>query len=543
MKYTSLSQLPNKYPSIANYTKLKEGVVLLNGVYPERNKVNFTLPKFDDVIPISNTSFRFVVGVLADENDKSPKFFTSKPFYNDIKLSNKVNNPYFTIQALIGDSSIVFVKLKEYFELFDKLETDENDTPVNVTKNIFLTDEETTKVFLEIAGDEAQLTSLRNKLNKLEQDITEIENDVNDNLNGQTRGRRRIRKKRANSLEEELKKLNDEKQAITNQITSLETKIKDTKDKNKSAGLLSDKSQMDYEELIRFIDYMVAPPSFSVKEIENGNVKAAELIGKWEGEWIEAAKRRAAGETIEATVIDERVVPNVEEEEKPKTAVGKVIAAIEKIPVIGTVVKVVKAVGNFFKKLFSDERLKTDILKVGEVDGVEIYKFRYKFDKGKIRIGVIAQQLLKTPYAKYVSIDPETKYYVIDYNGLQNEVDITGTIKKIESDINSKTGGFSKLFKKKILSSEPTFELDNISMEKLKDYQKNKKVFGTRNLDDQKENTLKYLLKNKKASRDVLKSDNNVSLEKRKLNTQSDNIPQDLGDKILKRKFPKTKRG
>ena len=61
MQYVSLSRVPNRYPSISNYTKFKDDVVLLNGLYPERNKINFKLPKYDDITPVDNTSFRFLL--------------------------------------------------------------------------------------------------------------------------------------------------------------------------------------------------------------------------------------------------------------------------------------------------------------------------------------------------------------------------------------------------------------------------------------------------------------------------------------------------
>ena len=69
MQYVSLSKIPNRYPTVSNYKKFKEGVVELNGLYPERNKINFQLPKYEDITPIDNTSFRFVISVLADEKD------------------------------------------------------------------------------------------------------------------------------------------------------------------------------------------------------------------------------------------------------------------------------------------------------------------------------------------------------------------------------------------------------------------------------------------------------------------------------------------
>ena len=138
MQYVSLSRVPNRYPSISNYTKFKEDVVLLNGLYPERNKINYQLPKYDDITPVDNTTFRFVISVLIDENDTSPKYFTSKTFYNDIKLAYRVGNPFFPIQALIGNGSVLTINLKQYFEIFDRFEKDEKDAPVDVVKNIFI---------------------------------------------------------------------------------------------------------------------------------------------------------------------------------------------------------------------------------------------------------------------------------------------------------------------------------------------------------------------------------------------------------------------
>jgi hypothetical protein len=140
MQYVSLSKIPNKYPTVNNYTKFKEGVVELSGLYPERNKINFQLPKYEDITPIDGTTFRFVISVLADEKDDNPKYFTSKTFYNDIKLAYRVGNPFFPIQALIGGGSVLTINLKQYFEIFEKFEKDEKDAPVDVVKNIFISD-------------------------------------------------------------------------------------------------------------------------------------------------------------------------------------------------------------------------------------------------------------------------------------------------------------------------------------------------------------------------------------------------------------------
>lgn len=538
MQYVSLSQLQNQYPTVKNYTLFKEKTVLFSGVYPETNKINFKLPEFSDIIPIRGTTFRFVLAIAADENDANPKLFTSKPFFDDISISYKVNNPYFPIQALTGNGSIVFLFLKNYFELFQKLETEETETPVNVTKNIFINDEETEKVFIGVANKEAKLNEYKIELDKINEEITSTQNEINDDLNGNKKGRRGIRRLRAKLNNKDLEELKKKKNGLIIVIEEYDKEIKEIKSGNTQSSLLSQKSLIDYEELVRFVDYMCRPTRFSVAEIENGNVVSADKIGKWEGEWIDKAKKRAAGETIENTTIDERIVTNVTEEDKPKTVVGKVIAAIEKIPVIGTVVKAVKAVGKFLGKLFSDSRLKTDLVKVGELDGINIYKFRYKFDKTKIRIGVIAQELLNTKYADCISIDSETQYYIIDYNKLQQKVDIVGEIKKIEQNINSKNGGFSKLFKSKIFSNTVETELDNVRIENLKNAQSNKKIFGTINTEFQSENNPLFKLKNRLSGRNKTTSDGaditNTSSKPEKY--------QDLGNFILKRKGPKTKR-
>jgi hypothetical protein len=562
MQYVSLSRIPNQYPTLkGNYTLFKDTTVLLNGVYPEKNKINFKLPEFKDITPIQNTTFRFVLAVTADEKDTNPRFFTSKPFYDDIKIAYKVNNPYFPIQALIGVGSIININLKEYFELFYKLETLEKDTPVNVTKNIFLLDEETEKKFVDLTQKEQQLSEYKTQLDEIEILITERENTIKQNLNGEVKGSRGVRKTRARRAEESLKKLNSDKEGLVILIDNLQKEVNDTKNANTSEGLLSDKSIIDYEELVKFVDYMVGPPTFSVQEIENGNVRTAEAIGKWEGEWIDKLKRRAAGETIEATVIDERIVPTATEEDRPKTLVGKAIAAIEKIPVVGTVVKAVKAVVKFIGKLFSDERLKTDIVKVGEISGINIYKFRYKFDRGKIRLGVIAQEVLKTQYKEFVSVDKETGYYVIDYNGLQQKIDIIGAMKTIQSNINLKTGGFSKLFKAKILRPEPVLEFDNINKiptdqsiikskilnenqldENLKNARVKKKLFGTININEQTVNSAKNLLKNRFAKKQFPNDSADGYIKEKFGIKEKPDSNQDLGAFILKRKGPKTNR-
>lgn len=61
--------------------------------------------------------------------------------------------------------------------------------------------------------------------------------------------------------------------------------------------------------------------------------------------------------------------------------------------------------------LFSDERLKTDIKRVGETDdGQPIYTYRYK-NGGPIQMGVMAQESPE----KAVSKDPDSGFMMVDY--------------------------------------------------------------------------------------------------------------------------------
>ena len=452
MQYVSLSKIPNKYPDLKNYTKFKDDVVLLSGLYPEKNTINYQLPKYDDITPVDNTFFRFVIAVSVDENDKSPKYFTSKTFYSDIKLAYKVGNPYFPIQALIGGNNVMSINLKQYFEIFDKVETDEKDTPVDVVKNIFISDLVGPDNNLQIEKKKKEIVELQTKLNAISEKITLTETKLGSNLY-----KRSIFKKRSDIEEQKKdteKELEDAKQeavSLNVVIDKLNADIKGFQESNQNS-LLGNESVIDYEALIRFIDFMVTPSPFSLDGLETNNVLAAEKIGEWRGEWITAYKKRQAGDIIQATTIDDRIKP-------PKTEEGEktFLQKVGELPVIKQIVGAVKAVGNFFKKLFSDERLKTDLVKIGEIDGINIYKFKYKYDKSKVQIGVIAQELLNTKYSNAVSTDAKTGFYIVDYNTLQQKVDIINAIEKAKDNYNKGLVGKS-LFGRVSITAKPEYE-------------------------------------------------------------------------------------
>ncbi len=455
MQYVSLSKVPNRYPSLNNYTKFKEDLVLLNGLYPERNKVNFQLPKFEDITPIDNTTFRFVISVFADENDTSPKLFTSKTFYNDIKLAYRVNNPFFPIQALIGNGSILTINLKDYFQIFEKMEKEEKEAPVDVVKNIFITD--TSETNRNVESLKKELESVDNDINKFNAEIADAESELvkkttfkqSERESGLSRLIKRKLTSDLTDLEDSISKLKIQRDSLVTKKNKLESDIKEL-NSAVSNSLLSDNSVIDYEALIKFIDFMVKPQGFQLDGIETNNVIKAESIGEWAGEYISAYKRRQAGEVIEATTIDERITPpKVEEKET-------LIQKIGNLPVIKQVVGVVKAVGKFLGKLFSDSRLKTDVVKVGQIDDINIYKFKFIYDKSKTQIGVIAQELLNTKYADCVSTDPSTGFYIVNYNILQQKVDIIGAIDRVQKEILNNKNIFTRI-KNRIESPKPAY--------------------------------------------------------------------------------------
>jgi len=75
---------------------------------------------------------------------------------------------------------------------------------------------------------------------------------------------------------------------------------------------------------------------------------------------------------------------------------------------------------------FSDDRLKENVNKVGEIDGINVYTFNYVWDKTHQYSGVMANELLNTKYADAVKIH-KSGYYMVDYG----KYDTLRTIKGI----------------------------------------------------------------------------------------------------------------
>lgn len=77
-------------------------------------------------------------------------------------------------------------------------------------------------------------------------------------------------------------------------------------------------------------------------------------------------------------------------------------------------------VGALGTYLFSDERVKENIVKIKTVDGVPVYRYNYKWEKTP-RVGVMAQDLLKTKYKAAVA-KHESGYFMVDYAQLPSAV-------------------------------------------------------------------------------------------------------------------------
>jgi hypothetical protein len=75
------------------------------------------------------------------------------------------------------------------------------------------------------------------------------------------------------------------------------------------------------------------------------------------------------------------------------------------------------AIGSAFKSFFSDVRLKSDIELLGTHRDVNIYRYKYVWDKNTIYVGVMAQELLESKYKDVVELD-NTGYYKVNYTKL-----------------------------------------------------------------------------------------------------------------------------
>jgi hypothetical protein len=138
MEYKGLSEYSNTYPNVNSYKNTSAtGGITLKGVYPEKNKVDFTIDFLKDFEVISGTSFNFILIIKDSKADIEPKFYISEVFYSSIELSLIDKNPYFLKQAL-NDKLFLTVELDKQIELFNSLKFLDIAVGVKQYKNVFV---------------------------------------------------------------------------------------------------------------------------------------------------------------------------------------------------------------------------------------------------------------------------------------------------------------------------------------------------------------------------------------------------------------------
>lgn len=434
MEYYTLDELENQYPAVENYVSANATKVLLNGIYP-KNKMEYTMPSIEAIKGVPQTSMRFILSLKNGEKD-TPKLYTSETFLEDLKTSYAEKNPYFYNAAQLKEF-IVNVDISPIMKVAQTLAEKELNDGAEVTKNVFIRQATT------VTTNEPQQIEFRKKYDNFVKERDSIESKIKlkeeeiSKLSSLFNTKKKVEKKN------ELKGLLATLSSINKQIDSLQGQL--TLNEDKKIDINDVKLEIDWIELVKFYDYVLEKEGFRPDTAEDGGVRAANEIGVWK-----VTKYISPEERQTDLSNNQKGEGEGDGEEKEKTGVGKFIDKLKKIPVIGTIVKgaevvvkavgtavkavgkaigsAAKAVGSFFKKLFSDKRVKENIVKVAEIGGLNIYKFNYNWDKDTEQYGVIAQELLGTKYESAVFIDEETGLYKVDYEKLNEMVDIKSFI-------------------------------------------------------------------------------------------------------------------
>ena len=75
----------------------------------------------------------------------------------------------------------------------------------------------------------------------------------------------------------------------------------------------------------------------------------------------------------------------------------------------------------------SDIRMKTNIQYVGELNGIPTYNFSYRSQPDVVYRGVMAQDILNTPYADAVHVMPNGMY-AVDYRRLGFDMEVVDAL-------------------------------------------------------------------------------------------------------------------
>lgn len=323
MKYNRLPNLANTYPQITNYTTSNNAISLL-GKYPSVNKVDFRVPSLEAIKVVEGTKFRSIIAVYKNQQDSSPKYYTSEFYSRDLEASKIESNPYF-LNYSFEQSSIIKIYLEDILPFSEDLRELETKVGVSFVRNNFIIYEESglvNKTIPSISPNYVQSLLLDQKIKRFEDGLANAETqllsfgtrlDFNGakgrfvNIDGETfraentglffdrRDIAQVKEKivaRISQLKQEKSEL--DKNSNTNQNTYnlskpniqlnpnlIEDGVKNVLDEVISASDTSDIIEIngkfvDCIFLVKYIDWMLSKSTF--EEIESGNVIPAEKL-------------------------------------------------------------------------------------------------------------------------------------------------------------------------------------------------------------------------------------------------------------------------
>ena len=237
MKYIRIPYLINTYPQTTNYVSVRDNVTLF-GRYYDINKIDFSIPSLSSIKVVDGTRFRNIIAIYKDQQDSSPKYYTSEFYSRDLEASKIESNPYF-INESINLSTIVKIYIKDIIGSLETLIEEETKLDVKFIRNNF------------ILFDESGLV----KENELQS--SENNNSTNANRFGLFKPGLKLKPSK-----------------IDNQVKKVLDKVIGAKDESDIIEV--DGKYIDCIYLIKYIDWMFSKPTF--EEVETGNVIPAEKL-------------------------------------------------------------------------------------------------------------------------------------------------------------------------------------------------------------------------------------------------------------------------
>jgi len=189
MQYNRLTRITNKYPQTGNYITTGIGKSSLFGLYDEVNKIDFDLPKLDDISIVPDISIRTLVAIYEDRNDTTPQYYTSEIYHRDLSASRIEANPYF-LQASFDPSHIVNIYLKEIVNSSDSYKEAELKRGLVFLRNNFILysnagiSSPNSRAIATLTGNagnannDANTSVISNQLNLVNSQISKLENEI-----------------------------------------------------------------------------------------------------------------------------------------------------------------------------------------------------------------------------------------------------------------------------------------------------------------------------------------------------------------------------